>query len=73
MHERDDERGRFLSLGRAAERLGVNRRRLREAIARGELVGYDDPLNRRCVLVRVEDLARLQPRPRAQPPLSAVA
>jgi hypothetical protein len=57
----------YLPLTRAAIMLNVDRKRVRQLIARGELAAFDDPLDRRCVLVRREDLARLrQPRPRAQ-------
>jgi excisionase family DNA binding protein len=62
----------FLTAGRAAKILGIDRKHLRELLARGEVPTYADPLDRRKVLVRRADLERLhQPRLRSQP--SAVA
>ena len=58
----------FLPVTWAALMLGIDRSRVRDLIHRGELVPYDDPLDRRRTLVSVADIARLhQPRPRPRP------
>ena len=58
----------FLPITRAALVLGIDRGRVRELIARGDLPAYDDVLDRRRPLVSTTDLARLhQPRRRRMP------
>lgn len=64
----------FVSLTRASVLLGIDRARVRDLIKRGELVPFEDPLDRRRTLIAVSDLSRLhEPRPRAQSPRLAVA
>ncbi len=54
----------FVTLGQAASRLGISDFALRNRLARGELVAYQDPLDRRARLLRVEDLRKYsEPRP----------
>ncbi|MDP9355933.1 MAG: hypothetical protein M3Q71_02710 [Chloroflexota bacterium] len=54
----------FVTLGQAASRLGISDFALRDRLARGELVAYENPLDRRSRLLRLEDLKEYAtPRP----------
>ena len=65
---------RFLTLSEACQAIGLSRPTLRSRINAGELVVYDDPLDRRRVLVTARDLKTLsepRPRPRTVPQVAA--
>ncbi len=54
----------FVTLGQAASSLGISDFALRDRLARGELVAYENPLDRRSRLLRLEDLQEYAtPRP----------
>ncbi len=54
----------FVTLGQAASRLGISDFALRDRLARGELVTYHNPRDRRSRLIRLEDLKQYDtPRP----------
>jgi excisionase family DNA binding protein len=58
---------RFVTLGEACRVLGMTRPTLRVRINAGELVSYDDPRDRRRVLLAAQDLEALsEPRPRVR-------
>ena len=55
----------FVAVAEAARRLGVAPKTLRRRIRSGALATWGDPLDRRRILVRVDDLDRFgAPRPR---------
>lgn len=54
------ERENFLNLTAARELLGVSRTKLWTLIREGQLVTYQDPLNKRVRLVRRADLEKLR-------------
>jgi excisionase family DNA binding protein len=61
----------YLTINQAADRLGVDRRRIRALIAAGSLKTVANPLDRRAKLLRREDVDQLALYPRA--PKKAVA
>ncbi len=55
----------FVAVAEAARRLGVGPRTLRRRLRSGELATWGDPLDRRRILLRVDDLDGFgDPRPR---------
>lgn len=51
--------GEYLTLGEACRLVGITRPTLRERIKSGVLVSYDDPRDKRRVLVSARDLRTL--------------
>jgi hypothetical protein len=50
----------YVTIGAAAEALGVNRRRIRELIQGGELEAITNPLDRREKLIPLPEIERLE-------------
>ncbi len=66
MPELDTE---FVPFATAAGRIGVSKELLRRRVRQGELTVFTTPLDRRCRLIRVDDLESLRrPQPLPQPP-----
>ena len=64
----------YLPLTQAALTLGIDRKRVRQLVARGELPPFIDPLDRRKTLIATADLERVrQPRPRSLPQQASTA
>lgn len=49
----------FMTIGAASVRTGINRTTLRQRVREGLLPAYLDPRDRRLVLLRVQDVERL--------------
>jgi len=64
----------FVTLGTAAAQAGISRTTMRDRVRSGELPAFADPRDRRRVLLRTADVARLStPRPIATPHEEALA